>query len=389
MTALTRRGVFGFLCKADFVAMRDCQIGSSAFTANVLNNQRMPANLTADYRKAEEAFRQARELRDRLDCLKEMLRTIPKHKGTDHLQADIKSRIKDLTEELAGPSKGGKRAGPIHSIRAEGAAQIAMIGPPNAGKSSLHARLTGSKTDIGPYPLTTRLPIPGMLPFEDVHIQLIDLPPVSADFMETWIVNALQPADGALLVVDVSDPECVDQIPVILQRLAEKKIFLLEQWPGFEPVTRSKADDPADVPTDGELDPFRIELPTILAANKSDLDPGPDEVKILEELLDLHFPALACSATTGQGCDEIGALLFQGLQIVRVYTKTPGKPFKREKPFTVRAGQTILDVARLVHKDFAQDLRYARVWGHEVFDGQQVGPEHWVADGDIVELHTK
>jgi ribosome-interacting GTPase 1 len=389
MTALTRRGVFGFLCKADFVAMRDYQRGSSAFTANVLNNQRMPANLTADYRKAEEAFRQARELRDRLDCLKEMLRTIPKHKGTDHLQADIKSRIKDLTEELAGPSKGGKRAGPIHSIRAEGAAQIAMIGPPNAGKSSLHARLTGSKTDIGPYPLTTRLPIPGMLPFEDVHIQLIDLPPVSADFMETWIVNALQPADGALLVVDVSDPECVDQIPVILQRLAEKKIFLLEQWPGFEPVTQSKADDPADVPTDGELDPFRIELPTILAANKSDLDPGPDEVKILEELLDLHFPALACSATTGQGCDEIGALLFQGLQIVRVYTKTPGKPFKREKPFTVRAGQTILDVARLVHKDFAQDLRYARVWGHEVFDGQQVGPEHLVADGDIVELHTK
>ena len=391
MTALTRRGVFGFLCKASFAgpcgAARQLLVlgqGDSAFTANVLNNQRMPANLTADYRKAEEAFRQAREPKDRLDCLKEMLRTIPKHKGTDHLQADIKSRIKDLTEELAGPSKGGKRAGPTHSIRADGAAQIAMIGPPNAGKSSLHARLTGSKTDIGPYPLTTRLPIPGMLQFEDTHIQLIDLPPVSADFMETWIVNALQPADGALLVVDLSDPECVDQIPAILQRLAEKKIFLLEQWPGFEQIARSKADK-----ADDELDPFRIELPTILAANKSDLDPGPDEVKILEELLDLRFPAIACSATTGQGCDEIGALLFQGLQIVRVYTKTPGKPFKREKPFTVRAGQTILDVARLVHKDFAQDLHYARVWGHEVFDGQQVGPEHLVTDGDIVELHTK
>ena len=349
----------------------------------------MPANLTADYRKAEEAFRQAREPKERLGCLKEMLRTIPKHKGTDHLQADIKSRIKDLTEELAGPSKGGKRAGPVHSIRAEGAAQIAMIGPPNSGKSSLHARLTGSKTDIGPYPLTTRSPVPGMVPVEDTHIQLVDLPPVSADFMESWIVNAVQPAAGALLVVDLSDPECVDQIPTILRRLAEKKIFLLEQWPGFEPIDQPAADDPDDAQEDTEIDPFRIELPTILAANKSDLDPDPDEVKILEELLDLRFPAIACSAMTGDGCEKIGPLLFAGLQIVRVYTKTPGKPFKREKPFTVRAGQTVLDVARMVHKDFAQGLRYARVWGREVFDGQQVGPEHMVADGDIVELHAR
>lgn len=349
----------------------------------------MPANLTADYRKAEEAFRRAREPKERLDCLKEMLRTIPKHKGTDHLQADIKSRIKDLTEELAGPSKGGKRAGPVHSIRAEGAAQIAMIGPPNSGKSSLHARLTGSKTEIGPYPLTTRLPIPGMLPYEDTHIQLVDLPPVSADFMESWIVNALQPADGALLVVDLSDPECVDQIPAILERLAEKKIFLLEQWPGFEPVGGSAADEAAVAEDESGIDPFRIELPTLLVANKSDLDPDPDEVKILEELLGLRFPAVACSATTGQGCDRIGPLLFEGLQIARIYTKTPGKPFKREKPFTVRSGQTILDVARLVHKDFAQGLRYARVWGRDVFDGQQVGPDHAVTDGDIVELHSR
>jgi ribosome-interacting GTPase 1 len=349
----------------------------------------MPANLTADYRKAEEAFRRAREPKERLDCLKEMLRTIPKHKGTDHLQADIKSRIKDLTEELAGPSKGGKRAGPVHSIRAEGAAQIAMIGPPNSGKSSLHARLTGSKTDIGPYPLTTRLPMPGMLPYEDTHIQLVDLPPVSADFMESWIVNALQPADGALLVVDLSDPECVDQIPAVLERLAEKKIFLLEEWPGFETVERSAPHPTVAEENDAEIDPFRIELPTLLVANKSDLDPGPDEVRILEELLGLRFPALACSATTGQGCEKIGPLLFEGLQIARIYTKTPGKPFKREKPFTVRAGQTILDVARLVHKDFAQGLRYARVWGRDVFDGQQVGPEHAVTDGDIVELHSR
>jgi ribosome-interacting GTPase 1 len=341
----------------------------------------MPANLTADYRKAEEAFRRAREPKERLDCLKEMLRTIPKHKGTDHLQADIKSRIKDLTEELAGPGKGGKRAGPVHSIRAEGAAQIAILGPPNAGKSSLHAQLTGSKTEITPYPLTTRFPIPGMVAFEDVHLQLIDLPPISADYMESWFLNALQPADAAMLVVDLSNPECLDQVPVILDRLAEKKIFLCESWPGLGSAGVAEAPE--------KDDPFRIDLPTLLVASKSDLDPNPDDVSILEELLGLSFPALACSATTGHGCDAIAPMLFEGLDVRRIYTKTPGKPFKREKPFTVRGGQTISDVARLVHKDFSTGLRYARVWGTEVFDRQQVGPDHIASDGDIVELHLR
>ncbi len=352
------------------------------------DNLDMPANLTADYRKSEAAFRQARNPEERLACLKDMLRTIPKHKGTDHLQADIKSRIKELTEELSGPSKGGRRSGPVHSIRPDGAAQIALVGPPNAGKSSLHVRLTGSKSDVGPYPLTTHEPVPGMLTFEDTHLQLIDLPPISADYMESWIVNALQPADGVLLVIDVADPDCVDQVTIIIERLAAKKIHLLDYWPGFDdaPAAPHSSEDETD---DTELDPFRIELPTILVANKCDLDPDPDEVAILEELTGVHFPTITCSALTGQGCETIGPTLFTGLRIARVYTKTPGKPFKKDKPFTVRAGQTINDVARLVHKDFAQDLRFARIWGAEVFDGQQVGPEHRVADGDIVELHLR
>ena len=149
----------------------------------------MPTNVTPEYKKAEEAYRQAREPRERLECLRQLLRTIPKHKGTEHLQADIKTRIKQLTEELAGPRKGAHRSGPSHVVRPEGAGQLCLVGPPNAGKSSLHAALTGSRTDIGPYPFTTHLPVPGMLPFEDIHYQLIDLPPVSADFMEPWMVN--------------------------------------------------------------------------------------------------------------------------------------------------------------------------------------------------------
>ena len=197
----------------------------------------MPTNVTPEYKKAEQAYRQAREPRDRLDCLKELLRTIPKHKGTEHVQADIKTRIKQLTEELAGPKKGGHRSGPSNVVRPVGAAQICLLGPPNAGKSSLHVQLTGSRSDIGPYPYTTHHPVAGMLPYEDIHFQLVDLPPVSEDFLEPWLINALQPADGALLVIDLSDPDCLEHVPAVIERLAEKKIFLRASWPGLDSAT--------------------------------------------------------------------------------------------------------------------------------------------------------
>ena len=346
----------------------------------------MPTNVTPEYKKAEEAFRAAREPADRLACLKEMLRTIPKHKGTEHLQADIKSRIKQLTEELAGPKKRAGRTGPSHVVRPEGAAQLALIGPPNAGKSSLHAALTGSRTDIGPYPYTTKSPIPGMLPFEDVHFQLVDLPPVSADYMETWLVNALQPADAALLVVDLSDPECVEHVTAIRARLAEKRVTLLETWPGL-PSAKAAPDSEHD---DDELaDPFHIYLPTVLIANKSDLDPDPEEVEVLEELLGVRYPALATSAQTGQGLAELGPLLFDGLEILRVYTKAPGKRAEMDRPFTLRRGATVADAARLVHKDIARSLKYARIWGSGQFDGQQVGADHLLGDRDVIELHMR
>jgi ribosome-interacting GTPase 1 len=338
----------------------------------------MPTNVTAEYKKAEEAFRRAREPRERLECLREMMRTIPKHKGTEHLQADIKSRIKQLTEELSAPKKGGKRSGPSHVVRPEGAAQISLLGPPNAGKSALHARLTGSRTDVAPYPFTTHLPVPGMMPLEDILFQLVDLPPVTGDFMEPWMLAALQPADAALLVIDVNDPECIEQVPAVMARLAEKKVFLVEHWPGL--ANEAEAGPRPD-------DPFRLDLPTLLVANKSDLDPDPAEAETLKELLGLEFPAVTVSAETGQGLDRLGPFLFRALGIVRVYTKSPGKLADTDTPFTVRRGDTVLDVANQVHRDIAEGLKFARVWGRSVFDGQQCGPDHPVDDGDIVELH--
>src|SRR5438093_3788599 len=175
----------------------------------------MPANLSPEYKAAEAAFRKSREPRERLEWLREMLRTIPKHKGTERLQADIKARIKDLAEELEGARKGGGHGGPPLVIRPEGAAQIALLGPPNAGKSSLHARLTGSGAHVAPYPFTTLHPEPGMLPYEDVHFQLVDLPAVSPEHPLPWLANTLATADAALLVVDLSDPDNVEQLELV------------------------------------------------------------------------------------------------------------------------------------------------------------------------------
>lgn len=343
----------------------------------------MPTNVTPEYKKAEEAYRKAREPKDRLDCLKQMLSTIPKHKGTEHLQADIKSRIKELTEELAGPKKGGRRGGPALAIRPEGAAQIALLGPPNSGKSALHLRLTGSRAQSGPGPFITQYPEPGMLPWEDIAFQLLDLPSMSAEHSPPWIASTLQSSDAALLAVDLSDPACVEQVQFLLDSLAARKISLVPHWPGLEPGA------PAGEPTDGAGgDPFHIQLPTLLLANKSDLAPDPEEVVVLEELLGVRFPALRVSAETGHGLGELAPWLFRALAIVRVYTKAPGKEPERGKPFTVRHGETVLDVARLVHKDIASTFQFGRLWGSGAFDGQQVGADHRVADGDVVELHA-
>jgi hypothetical protein len=356
----------------------------------------MPTNVSPEYKEAEMEYRKAREPRERLDCLQEMLRTIPKHKGTENLQADIKTRIKQLREELTGPKKGAHRSGPSNVIRAEGAAQISLIGAPNVGKSSLHDRLTGSGADIGMYPFTTHVPQPGMMTFEDIQFQLIDLPPVSEDFMENWYISALQPADAALLVVDPTEPDCVRQAQVIISRLAEKKVTLLESWSGpipqvnavTSPFTNNNSVDGTAQDDNKIKDPFRNELPTLIVANKADHSESSEDVHVLQTLLGTRLPAMAVSSKTGEGLENLGPFLSSALQIIRVYTRIPGKSADLNRPFTVHQGNTVRDVARLVHKDVAHSLKFARLWGSGHFAGQRVSAEYQVADGDIIELHS-
>ena len=359
----------------------------------------MPTNVSAEYKKAKEAYQSASESAERLSYLKEMLKTIPKHKGTEHVQADIKTRIKELTEELAGPKKGGVRTGPIYTVQPEGAAQVALLGPPNSGKSSLHATLTGSQAETGPYPYTTHAPLPGMMPFEDIHFQLIDLPPISTTFMEPWMPNALQLSHAVVLVVDLGIAGCVENVVEIIERLDDKRISLIEKWneplgcgyldtDGKDKTSEQHCEKVEKIDGDDLDDPFHIYLPTLLVANKCDIQKDPDEIDVLEELIQKKYPAIFISVTTGHKIERIGSLLFEGLGIVRVYTKAPGRPPDMDRPFTVFRGDTVLDVARLVHRDIAKTFKFGRIWGSAKFDGQQVGRDHVVADGDVVELHS-
>ena len=340
----------------------------------------MPANLSPEYKAAEARYRATREPRERLECLREMLRTIPKHKGTEHLQADIKARIKELGEQLEGAKRSGAHGGPALVIRPEGAAQIALLGPPNGGKSTLHARLTGSAAAAAPYPFTTQFPLPGMMPHEDILFQLIDLPAVAPEHPVPWLGSTLQTADAALLVFDLGEPACVEQVQAVTALLAQRRVTLTERWATAGPF--------ADVGSAAD-DPFGVRLPTLLLANGADrVADAEAELRAFRELSGLPFPALAMAATTGRGLGELGPWLFRGLGIVRVYTKVPGHAADRGRPFTLRRGGTVGDVARLVHGDLVRTLRYARIWGPSGFDGQHVGLEHVVADGDVVELHT-
>lgn len=331
----------------------------------------MPANLTPDYKAAEAAFRKARDPADRLEALREMMRLIPKHKGTEHLRADIKTRIKELTEELAAPRKGAARTGPPTVIRPEGAAQVALVGPPNSGKSALHASLTGSRAAAEPYPFATQYPQPGMLMVDDVSIQLVDLPSVSSTHPIPWIGNALQPADAALLVVDLAEPGCVEQVLDLHEVLASRRVHLV-----------------GDAGEPDEVDPFARYLPTWMLVAKVDLLPGwEEELEAFRELSGLRYPALGVSVESGEGLDRLGRWLYERLGVIRVYTKAPGRAPDMSRPFTLRRGETVADLAVLIHKDIARNLRFARLWNDEM-EGRQVGRDHVLEDGDVVELHS-
>lgn len=333
----------------------------------------MPANLTQQYLKAEAAYRQAQTPQEEFECLQVMLREIPKHKGTDKLQADLKAKIAKLKAEIqkgASQPSGGKTT---QKIPRQGAGRIVMLGAPNSGKSQLLAALTRAQPEIAPYPFTTQAPLPGMMLYEDCPFQLIDLPPVTADFMDPATIGLVRGSDLIFLVIDLASDSVLEDTQAVLARFQDSKTRL---------ASHSYLDDE---------DLGVSYTATFLVLNKCD-DPGAEErLAMLDEFVLKDLPEVErfrVSGLDGSGLDQLRRRVFEKLEIVRVYTKHPKqKEPDMSKPFTIRRGETLVEVAEHVHRDMANSLKGARVWGAAVHPGTPVKPDYTPQDGDIVELH--
>lgn len=330
----------------------------------------MPANLTPQYQAAEERFRAAQTIEEKIEALREMLSTIPKHKGTEKLQADIKRRLAKCQQEQDQKKKsgGGRRHDPGHIAR-EGAGQIALIGPPNSGKSSVLGALTHAHPEIADYPFTTTTPLPGMMPYEDVQVQLIDTPPLTGEPYDPVLVNIARNADCLLLVVDPNDPEALEQAEHLRGFLVRSRIF---------PTGRTV---PEEYTVSGRV------MPVYLALNKLDLGEDVEILTMVHEAVGSDLPVFRVAAAHGNGLEELRVALYEVLGVLRVYAKEPGKKPDMNRPFVLKHGATVHDLATIIHKDIAASFKYARIWGSAKFEGQQVDRDHPLADRDVVEIH--
>jgi ribosome-interacting GTPase 1 len=329
----------------------------------------MAANLTPQYLEAETEYKRAQSAEERLACLKKMYALLPKHKASEKLQADLKTRISEAKKEVEQERKSPKKAGVSHKIPKQGAGQYIILGAPNTGKSLLLGRLTRAKPEVAPYPFTTREPHAGMMDWEDVHVQLIDTPPITADYLEGYQSSMVRAADAALLMIDLGEEDGPLAAEAVLEQLAKTKTILGSP-------TLGAAEDPGIHCTK-----------TVLVPNKIDLPGAADRLQVAREWFGERFPIQVISAEQGTGLEELRAEVYRFLNVIRVYTRQPGKPPDLESPFTCPAGSTVLEMAALVHRDFAQGLKSARIWGTGVFDGQTVRRDHVLHDRDIVELH--
>lgn len=329
----------------------------------------MPANLTPQYLEAEKKLKTAKTPQEKIEVLEEMLAVIPKHKGTEKLQAQIKTKIAKFRDEQE--KRPSAKHGPSYIIDKQGAGQVVVVGPPNAGKSMLIKSLTGAEPEVGDYPFTTRIPAPYMMKYENIQIQLVDLPPLTPDIMEGWQLELIKVADAALLVVDISSADSPGLLETLLAKLKEKRILFVRDEEG-----------PAD---DSAVPMFRKKA--LLLANKADLDAAGENVEALKFFFENQLAVVPVSAARGDGLIELKKRIFSLLHIIRVYSKAPGRKPDHDEPFVLRKGSRVIDIARAVHKDFAEKLTYARLWREGQFSGQMVNRDQPLEEEDIVELH--
>ena len=327
----------------------------------------MPTNLPADYFNAEERFRSATTTEDKIKYLEEMMGTIPKHKGTDHLRADLRKKLSKLKTAATSKKGSKKQVSPYH-INKEGAGQIVIIGTTNVGKSSMVANHTNANPEVSEVPFTTWSAMPGMMMIDNIQVQLIDTPPISEEYIDPEFLNLIRRVDLVLIMIDLhADP--VQQFEFVLQKLQENRIA------------------PKHLEGQIEVEGFLLHVPTLVVVNKYDSEEYDEYYQIFKELLGKEYPTVPVSVQTGHNIETLKQQIFEKLGVIRVYSKAPGKDIDKTAPFVVDKGIQLGDFAGKVHKDFQENLKSAKIWGTSAdFPGQMVSRDHVLEDEDVVEL---
>lgn len=391
----------------------------------------MPTNLPAEAKHKWAEVSEAKNPQRKLQLLQEFLSLVPKHKGTAKLRAQVKKQMATLRREIEEKKrKRAGRGGPKFFIEKEGAAQLALIGLTNVGKSSLLAATTNAKVEVSPAPYTTREPTPGMLVYKDIQFQIVEAPALMKGSAEgkAWGLQTLalaRNADGLILMVDLSQNP-VEQLSLILNELGKARIFTSEprarieierkfMGAGLRIILTGKLVDCTMRDVKDLLKSYRVRdavvrirgeatlddveeaifgsatyKPSVIVANKSDLEGSTKNLKLLENYTKGELPIVMISCKTRQGLETLGEVLFKTLGIIRVYTKEPEKREFSKKPFILKKGATVHDLARSIHSDFGEKFSYAKVWSKRlVFSPQKVGPTFTLEDGDVVEIHVR
>ena len=325
----------------------------------------MPANLTPEYFKAERWFREAATNDEKILAIEQMLAVMPKHKGTDHLKADLRRKLSKL-RELGTKKVGGKHSDIFH-VPAGGCGQVVLIGTPNSGKSSIVGALTNAKVNAADFPFATGAPVPGMLQFEDIQIQLIDMPPVTADYIAPGQVGTYRNCDLIAIVIDLSG-DVAEQLQICQEFLESRNLLVNEQTPALD--------------SNGNV----LGKRAFCICTKSDIAKA-DALEKVKKTCRHQFEFVEISAETGEGLDKLAEVFFRQLRIIRVYAKPPGKKPDMTEPFTLAAGSTVMDLATAIHRELAEKPKFARIWGTGVYDGQNAQRTHVLNDKDIIELH--
>jgi ribosome-interacting GTPase 1 len=327
----------------------------------------MPTNLPPEYFAAEKKYREAQTTTEKIAGLEELIGTIPKHKGTDKLRAELRRKLSKLRSESQ-KKKGAAHQVSAFQIEREGAGRVVVLGAANVGKSALVNALTHATPQVSASPYTTWSPTPGMMPVKDIQVQLIDTPPLSEDYIEPELFDLVYSADLMLLMVDL-------------------QAFPIQQFDKSLAILEAHNIVPLELRSQYGEDSRRYFLSLLVAVNKCDDASFDEDFEIFCQLLEKEWPLLPVSTATRRNLEQLGEIIFEKLEIIRVYSKPPGDDPDLSQPFVLKKGATMEEFAAKVHKDFLENLKSARVWGSGVFEGQMVKRDHILQDGDIVELH--